>query len=187
MTTTRIVVKKGARKLLVYKDGRVVFRTSIAHGGPRTLLGIRQIVKWSPGPVSPNRNYNPYTWFSFGRTFDPKYHWPAVGSSGHVRPGRGMYPAKRLSNTEGEVFYNGRWQAVWKDSNPFGALMATLARGSRPGSIHIHGTARDRAGRDTLPTMEGESFTKGCVRATNPAIRRIRQLSPVGTEVSIEP
>jgi hypothetical protein len=182
MSTVRIVIKKKARKLYVYRGGKVVFKTAVAHGERGTRPGVRKIAKWVWGAVSHRTDYKPTTWFSFGATFHSKYRWPAPGDKGYVNPGHGKFEAERISADLAKVKYRGTWWPVWKDSNPFGVLMAEL----EPGRIELHGTSRDQAGADELPSMSGSDVTHGCIRVTNSAIRRIKSLAPVGTEVSVE-
>ena len=90
---------------------------------------------------------------------------------------------RRVDANLAQVKHAGRWYDVWKDSNPFGVLMADLS----PGRIELHGTGRDELGNDVLPSMSGPDVTHGCVRVSNAAIRRIKKLAPPGTEVEIVP
>lgn len=180
--SARIVIKKSLKKLYVYQNGRIVFETQIAHGRTGTTPGVRKIKSWVTGPVSLRSDYNPITWFSFGATFSAVYKWPAPGKIGSVYPGHGKFEAERIDAVTAKVKYLGQWFKVWKDSNPFGVMMADL----EPGKIELHGTARDSAGRDVLPSMSGNDITHGCIRVTNDAIKRIKALAPMGTEVSIE-
>jgi hypothetical protein len=184
MSATTIVIRKSKRVLRVYnKRGRLVFSTPVAHGKTGTTTGTRKIKKWVWGPVSHRPDYSPITWFSFGATFSKRYRWPKPGETGFVRPGHGRFKAKRLSTAEAKVEYDGVWYEVWKDSNPFGVLMADLS----PGLIELHGTHRDKLGADELPSMSGGDITHGCVRVSNTAIRKIKQLAPIGTVVKIRP
>ena len=180
--SVQIIIKKGRKRLYVYRNGRIIFQTKIAHGRTGTTTGVRKIKKWVPGPVALRRDYSPITWFSFGATFSNRYHWPAPGVSGYVRPGHGRFEAKRINSNAAKVKYLGQWYDVWKDSNPFGIMMADL----QPGGIELHGTSRDQAGRDVLPSMIGSDVTHGCIRVTNNAIRKIKNLALTGTEVRIE-
>lgn len=178
-----IIIKKSTRTLYLYRGGKLLFKTPVAHGKGHTPPGTRKIKKWIPGPVSLRPDYNPITWFSFGATFSKTYKWPEPGKGGQVYPGHGRFPAQRIREDLGQVYYNGQWWNVWKDSNPFGVLMADL----EPGKIELHGTHRDEKGNDQLPSMVGADVTHGCVRVSNDAIRKIKQLAPVGTEVRIVP
>ena len=180
--SVHIVIKKSQKKLYVYQNGRIVFYTQIAHGRGGTTSGVRKIKKWVPGPVALRRDYSPITWFSFGATFHSVYRWPAPGVTGYVHPGHGRFEAVRVDANTARVKYSGDWYDVWKDSNPFGVIMADL----EPGKIELHGTGRDSTGRDVLPSMSGDDITHGCIRVTNDAIKRIKNLAPVGTEVRIE-
>jgi hypothetical protein len=182
MSNVHIVIKKSERKLYVYQGPTILFQTQVAHGTTGTTPGIRKIKKWVTGPVSQRRDYSPITWFSFGATFAPVYQWPAPGNKGYVYPGHGRFEANRIDVNTAQVKYLGQWFDVWKDSNPFGAMMADL----EPGKIELHGTSKDQNGRDVLPSMSGNDITHGCVRVTNDSIRQIRRLAPEGTEVSIE-
>jgi lipoprotein-anchoring transpeptidase ErfK/SrfK len=56
-----------------------------------------------------------------------------------------------------------------------------------PGKIELHGTHRDEKGNDQLPSMVGDDVTHGCVRVSNKAIKKIKRLAPVGTDVRIAP
>jgi hypothetical protein len=179
---TEIVIKKGQGRLYVYQNKKAIFETQIAHGRTGTTTGKRKIKKWAPGPVALRADYSPITWFSFDATFDPSYRWPAPGKTGFVHLAHGQFEAKRTGIDTGWVKFNNEWYAIHKDSNPFGALMADLD----PGKIELHGTGRDINGQDVLPSMSGNDITHGCVRVSNSAIRRIKSLAPVGTEVRIE-
>jgi hypothetical protein len=178
-----IIIKKSTRTLYLYKGGKLLFKTTVAHGRGGTTKGKRKIKKWVPGPVSRRLDYSPVTWFSFGATFSPKYKWPETGKSGDVYPAHGKFPAKRIRDDLAQVYFDGDWYNVWKDSNPFGALMADL----EPGKIELHGTHRDEKGNDQLPSMVGDEVTHGCVRVSNKAIKKIKRLAPVGTDVRIVP
>ena len=180
--TVKIIIKKNQKKLYVYRNGSIIFQTQIAHGRTGTTPGVRKIMRWVHGPVALRRDYSPITWFSFGATFASVYQWPASGATGHVLPGHGRFEAKRIDANTAQVKYLGQWYSVWKDSNPFGVMMADL----EPGKIELHGTHRDQSGRDVLPSMSGTDITHGCVRVTNDAIKKIKSLAPIGTEVSIE-
>jgi L,D-transpeptidase catalytic domain len=181
--SVKIIIKKNQKKLYVYRNRSIIFQTQIAHGRTGTTPGVRKIMRWVPGPVTLQRpDYKPVTWFSFGATFARVYQWPASGVTGHVHLKHGQFEAKRIDANTAQVKYLGRWHDVWKDSNPFGAMMADLA----PGKIELHGTNRDQNGRDVLPSMSGINITHGCVRVTNDAIKKIKSLAPIGTEVSIE-
>jgi hypothetical protein len=182
MSNIQIIIKKSQKKLYVYQSGQIVFQTQIAHGRTGTHPGVRKIKEWVTGPVALRRDYSPITWFSFGATFASVYRWPKPGSIGHVYPGHGQFEAKRIDANTAQVKYLGQWYDVWKDSNPFGVIMADL----EPGKIELHGTQRDQTGRDVLPSMSGNDITHGCVRVTNDAIKRIKSLALVGTEVHIE-
>lgn len=190
MALPTIVIKKKEQKLFVYNGkGKEVLRAAVAHGMSHTTTGTRKILKWVPGPVSLRADYNPTTWFSFGLTFHSVYKWPPVPKPGS-KPNEGTvsvgkpkrYPARRLSKDVGEVYYAGRWWRVWKNSNPFGVIMADL----KPGKIELHGTNQDEYGDDDLPTMYGNDVTHGCVRTYNEIILKIRKIAPIGTEVLIK-
>ena len=182
--SVKIIIKKNQKKLYVYRNGSIIFQTQIAHGRTGTTPGLHKIISWEPGPVTLRLpEYSPRVWFSFGATFAKGYKWPASGKTGHVFPGRGQkFEAIRIDANTAKVKYLGKWYPVWKDSNPFGVWMADL----EPGKNELHGTCRDDKGQDVLPSMSGTEITHGCVRVTNDAIKKIKNLAPIGTDVSIE-
>ena len=75
------------------------------------------------------------------------------------------------------IFYDGDWYPVWKNSNPFGVVMADLF----PGIVELHGTGKDETGADAFPEV-----THGCVRTYNRNILAIMHLAPPGTKVTTE-
>lgn len=175
MSTLKIIVRKRQKKVLLYRGAKLVYEAFAAHGGPGTSNGKRKILKWHYGAVS--ALYEPSTWFSFGATFENRvYGWPQPGKEGFVKVWGKEYRARRRNRNEGDIWYGGRWYPIWKDMNPFGVAMADL----EPGSIELHGTGKDKGGRDVFPPV-----THGCVRTYNKDILQIKRLVSVGTEVEI--
>jgi hypothetical protein len=173
MADVRIVISKSKKKLYVYRSGqsKPIYTAIAVHGGKGTWSGIRKIKGWHWGAIS--ARYDPNTWFSFGATFKG---WPEPGKEGFVTKWTAKWKARRLTANTGEIWYNGEWYPIWKDMNPFGVVMADLT----PGMIELHGTGKDRNGKDEFPPV-----THGCVRTYNKDIRHIKGLAPIGTEVEI--
>jgi hypothetical protein len=176
------VILKRAGHLIAYRGQTIVFITQISHGGKGTSVGKRRIKRWIPGPVSYRPDYKPNTWFSFGKTFSHIYRWPKLGRFGYVYPGHGVFRAHRVNRDFAQVRYRGWWYDIWKDSNPFGPMMADLT----PGKIDLHGTMKDEFGNDVLPTTLFGEYTHGCIRVSNKSIQKIMNFAPPGTTVSIK-
>ena len=155
--------------------GSKVIRTYPAwHGGRTTPLGEKTIIKWAWGAVSFRDDYVPDCWFSYGATFKG---WPKPGAEGVLVKNGRTWEVRRRSDDLGEIFYDGDWYPVWKNSNPFGVVMADLF----PGIVELHGTGKDETGADAFPEV-----THGCVRTYNRNILAIMHLAPPGTKVTTE-
>ena len=177
----RIIIKRHKTSLVpggvapgqikVLRGSKVIRTYPAWHGGRTTPLGEKTIIKWAWGHVS------------FGMTTCPIADSPTGPCSrgGRSRAQEGVlvkngrtWEVRRKSDDLGEILYDGDWYPVWKNSNPFGVVMADLSR-----HCELHGTGKDETGADAFPEV-----THGCVRTYNKNILAVMHLAPPGTKVT---
>ena len=111
----------GRLDIVAVADGRLVPESYLKIVQPADAGVVKEIAKWVWGAVSLRDDYRPECWFSFGATFKG---WPDPGGEGVIRKKGRDWKVRRIGEDLGEIFYDGGWYEIVKDSNPFGVVMA---------------------------------------------------------------